>query len=61
MMLQELENKINDVVRLIRYEENRIERDKYSKNSYGSKELLYSYYKELDELRKKRNNLLKDQ
>lgn len=30
-MLQEIENKINDVVRLIRYEENRIERDKYSK------------------------------
>lgn len=61
MMLQEFENKINDVVRLIRYEENRIERDKYSKNSYESKELLYSYYKELDELREKRNNLLKDQ
>ncbi|EAF8515788.1 hypothetical protein A0T44_10270 [Listeria monocytogenes] len=60
-MLQEFENKINDVVRLIRYEENRIERDKYSKNSYESKELLYSYYKELDELREKRNNLLKDQ
>ncbi|MBC2137068.1 hypothetical protein HCA83_11050 [Listeria innocua] len=61
MGIQEIENKINEVVSLIRYEENRIERDKYSQNLYGLNELLYNYYKELDELREKPNELLKGQ
>ncbi|STY45510.1 Uncharacterised protein [Listeria grayi] len=61
MELKEIENKISEIIRLIHYEENRQERIKEPLSRVSSEKLVSNYYKELEELRNKRNILLKDQ